>query len=114
MLEAAQTVLRDPSVLNATAFCLAAFGGQGLHYIKKWAEGEDWVFANVRRTVGALASNVAGMLGFVSTGALDDMTKIGTVIALGAFMGFSADSAFNKGERKQWSEAERAVKKPEQ
>jgi hypothetical protein len=111
MLEAAQTVLKDPSVLNATVFCAAAFAGQGLHHVKKWAEGEDWTMANFRRTVGALAGNVAGMLGFVATGALDDMAKIGTVIALGAFMGFSADSALNKGSRKEWTDEERKASK---
>ena len=111
MIEAAQTVLKDPSVLNATVFCVAAFSGQILHAVKKWAEGEAWVMANVRRTVGAFAGNIAGMLGFISTGVLDDMSKMGTIIALGVFMGFTADSALNKGGRKPWSDEERAARK---
>lgn len=109
-MDSIQTVLADPSVRNAAWFATAAVAGQTLHAVKKWAEGEAWVMANFRRTVGAVCGNIAGIVGFVSTGALDDMTKIGTVIALGVFMGFSADSALNKGARAEWTPEERAAK----
>ena len=110
MIEAAQKILQDQSVLNAVAFGSAAIIGQVLHAMKKWAEGEEWVLANVRRTVGAVVANFVAIAGFISTGALDSMPKIATVLALGLFMGFSADSAINKGGRKEWTEEERAAK----
>ena len=110
MIDAAQKVLQDPSVLNAIAFASAAIGGQVLHALKKWGEGEEWVLVNVRRTVGAVVANVVAIAGFISTGALDEITKIATVLALGLFMGFSADSAINKGARKPWTDAEREAK----
>ena len=113
MMEAAQTVLQDPSVLNATVFCVAAIGGQVLHAVKKWVDGYAWVMSNPRATVGAVIGNVTGMVGFISTGALDEVTKVGTVIALGLFMGLSADSVINRGSQRVWSDAEReAAKKP--
>ena len=111
MIDSIQTVLADPSVRNAAWFATAAIAGQTLHAVKKWAEGESWVMGNFRRTIGAISGNIAGIVGFVATGALDDMSKIGTVIALGAFMGFSADSALNKGGgRQEWTPEERAAK----
>jgi len=111
MIEAAQKVLQDQSVLNAVAFASAAIGGQVLHALKKWAEGEEWIMANVRRTIGAVVANFVAIAGFISTGALDSMPKIATVLALGLFMGFSADSAINKGGgRRPWTDEERATK----
>ena len=110
MNTAVQTVLKDPSVLNAVVFCIAALSGQILHAVKKWADGYQWVLSNPRATVGAVIGNLAGMVGFVSTGALDEITKIGTVIALGIFMGLTADSVLNRGQQRVWTEAERAEK----
>lgn len=110
MMEAAQKVLEDQSVLNAVAFASAAIAGQVLHALKKWAEGEEWVFVNAKRTIGAVVANFVAIVGFISTGALDSMPKIATVLALGVFMGFSADSAINKGVRKPWTDEERALK----
>lgn len=110
MNQAIQTVLKDPSVLNSVVFCVAAVAGQILHGIKKWTEGYIWVTANPRATVGAVIGNLAGMAGFISTGALDDITKIATVMWLGLFMGLSADSVLNKGSQKVWTEEERAAK----
>lgn len=110
MIDAAQKVLQDPSVLNATVFCVAALGGQLLHAVKKWTEGYQWVLSNPKATVGAVIGNLAGMVGFVSTGALDEITKIATVIALGLFMGMSADSALNKGTKVVWTPEQRAEK----
>lgn len=110
MNQAIQTVLKDPSVLNATVFCAAAVAGQVLHGVKKWAEGYQWVLTNPKATTGAVIANLMGMVGFISTGALDEITKIGTIIALGLFMGLSADSAINKGSQVVWSEEERKAK----
>ena len=97
-----QTMIQDASLVNAAVFCAAAVGGQFLHAVKKWTEGYDWVRSNMRATIGAVLANALGIVGFVSTGALDEVTKIATVISLGLFMGFSADSAVNKGSRKVW------------
>jgi hypothetical protein len=111
MMETAQKVLQDQSVLNSVAFASAAVGGQVLHALKKWSEGEAWIMANARRTVGAIIANFVAIAGFISTGALDEITKIATVLALGLFMGFSADSAINKGNgRVVWTDEERAAK----
>lgn len=99
----------DPSVLSAGIFCAAALGGQLLHAVKKWTEGYQWVTANPRQTVGAIIGNLTGMVGFISTGALDEITKVGTLAALGLFMGLSADSMLNKGKQDVWTEEERAT-----
>ncbi len=113
MIDAAQKVLQDQSVLNAVAFASAAILGQVLHALKKWAEGEAWILANAKRSVAAVIGNLIAIMGFISTGALDSMPKIATVLALGLFMGFSADSAINKGARREWTEAERNANKVE-
>lgn len=110
MNQAIQTVLKDPSMLNSVVFCVAAVAGQILHAIKKWTEGYVWVTSNPRATVGAVIGNLAGMAGFISTGALDDITKIATVMWLGVFMGLSADSVLNKGSKSIWTEEERKAK----
>ena len=108
MIEATQRLLADPSVLHAAVFCAAAIAGQVLHALKKWSEGEQWLLGNLRRTVGAVIGNLTAMAGFISTGTLTDIPALGTVIALGVFMGLSADSLLNKGAgRAGWSEAER-------
>jgi len=110
MIDAAQKVLQDPSVLNAVAFASAAIIGKALHAVKKSLEGEAWVTANIKRTAAAVIGNMIAIVGFISTGALDSMPKIATVLALGLFMGFSADSALNKGARKEWTDEERNAK----
>ena len=110
MIGAAQKVLNDPSVLNATVFCMAAVLGQIFHAVKKWTQGYDWVLSNPRATIGAIIGNITGMVGFIATGALDDIQKLGTVIALGLFMGLSADSVLNKGSQVKWSPTERKAK----
>jgi len=111
MNQAVQAMLQDASVVNATVFCTAAMCGQLLHMVKKWADGYERVLSNPRATVGALIGNISGMVGFVSTGALDEITKVGTVIALGIFMGLSADSVLNKGQQRVWTDDERAAAK---
>ena len=112
MMEAAQTVLQDPSVLKASVFCVAAAAGQLIHVAKKVREGYKWFFANPGATVAAIAANLVGMLGFVSPGGVTSL-DLGTLIALGLFMGKSADSVLNRGSQRVWSDAEReAAKKP--
>ena len=108
MMEAAQTVLQDPSVLKASVFCVAAAAGQLFHVAKKVREGYKWFFANPGATVAAIAANLVGMLGFVSLGGVTAL-DLGTVIALGLFMGHSADSAINKGSQIPWDDAKRAA-----
>lgn len=103
MQEAIQTVLENPTVLNASLFCVAALVGQIFHAIKKWAEGYNWIMDNFRRTIGAVIGNITGMIGFVSSGALDNIGSMGTLLALGLFMGLSADSVLNAGSRVKWT-----------
>lgn len=106
MNEAIQTTLADPTVLNSTLFCVAALLGQVLHAVKKWAEGYKYTRASIKRTIAAFIGNITGIIGFVSTGALDG-TQTGTVIALGMFMGLSANSIINKSTRPEWTEEQR-------
>ena len=103
-------LLKDQQVVNALIFTLAAGAGQLLHAIKKWSDGEAWVLANLRRTVGAVIGNLTGIIGFITTGALDGM-KVGALIALGIFMGLSADSILNKGSRAEWTDEQRKAAK---
>lgn len=110
MIEAAQTVLKDPSVLNAVVFACAAVVGQVLHAVKKLLEGEVWVLGNVKRTIAAVIGNFMAIAAFLAApNALSGM-QVGTILAFGLFMGFSADSVINKGVRKPWTEEERAKK----
>ena len=102
MQTAIQTVLDNPTVLNASLFCVAAMVGQIFHAIKKWAEGYDWIMGNFRRTVGAIIGNITGMVGFISSGTLDNIGSMGALIAFGLFMGLSADSVLNSGSRVKW------------
>lgn len=111
-MQAIQQALKDPSILNAVVFCACAGFGQLLHAVKKWTEGYAWVTANPRQTVAAIIGNMTGMLGFISTGALDEITKVGTVMALGIFMGLSADSVLNKGSKEIWTDEKRATVNP--
>ena len=99
----------DLSLLKATVFCIAAISGQLLHAIKKWSEGYAWVLSNPRATVGAVIANLTGMAGFISMGTLDGISALGTVGALGLFMGLSADSVLNKGAQKEWTDEQRAA-----
>lgn len=106
MNEAIQTTLSDPTVLSSTLFCIAAVFGQVLHAVKKWAEGYQYTRASIKRTIAALIGNITGVIGFVSTGALEG-TQVGTVIALGMFMGLSANSVINKSVRPEWTAEQR-------
>lgn len=110
MNQAVQTVLKDPSILNAVVFCIAALAGQILHAVQKWTQGYKWVLSNPRATVGAVIANLTGMVGFIGTGALDEITGIATVIALGLFMGLSADSVLNRGTKTVWTDEQRNQK----
>lgn len=103
-----QAILRNPDVVAAMVFCLAAGGGQALHAIKKWAEGTsaslwEWLFGNPRRTVAAVIGNGAGMLVFIQTGVLGPMTGLPNgwwaVLLLGFMNGYTADSALNRAAR---------------
>ena len=105
-MEAAQTVLQDPSVLKASVFCVAAAAGQLIHVAKKIREGYKWLWANPGATVAAIAANLVGMLGFVSLGGVTAL-DLGTVIALGLFMGHSADSVLNRGAQRVFTDEER-------
>lgn len=109
MNEAIQTTLFDPSVMSSTLFCISALFGQILHTVKKWAEGYHYTHASIKRFIAAIIGNFTGIIGFVSTGALDGM-QIGTLIAFGLFMGLSANSIINKGERTEWSYGQRLEK----
>ena len=110
MNQAIQTVLKDPAVLNSVVFCAGALAGQILHAAKKWAEGYVWVASNPKATVGALVANLAGMAGFIATGALDAIPSPVTALWMGIFMGLSADSVINRGAKKPWTDEERAKK----
>lgn len=102
-------LLKDQTIVNALIFTGAALLGQLLHAVKKWAEGDAWLLVNIRRTVAALIANVTAIVGFIMTGALNGIPDVYTVILLGLTMGFSTDSTINKGQRKEWTEEERAA-----
>ncbi len=106
-----QTALKNPDALAALIFCAAALGGQVLHAIKKWCDGEDWVLSNLRRTVGAVIGNMVGMVVFIQTGVLAPIMAqqngLFAIVLFGIYNGFSADSALNKGTRKVLTEDER-------
>jgi len=110
-MQSIQLALKDPSILNAVVFCACAGIGQILHAVKKWTEGYQWVTANPRQTVAAIIGNMTGMFGFISTGSLDEISKIGTVVSLGIFMGLSADSVLNKGSKEVWTQEQREAGK---
>lgn len=98
MDDAIQKVLVDESVLKLSAYVIAVLTGQVGHALKKWAEGESrsklgWLRPSPKQALAALIANLAVILSFASTGALDGLT-VGTCIALGLFQGVTA-SSFN-------------------
>ena len=109
MIDAAQTALKDPSILNAAVFCVAAVGGQVLHAVKKWSDGYDWVFSNPRATVGALIANFTGMAAFVALGNLESIQSMAALIGFGISWGLGTDSVVNRGSQRAWTDEERAA-----
>ena len=108
-----QAILNDKTVINAIIFCLAAFLGQVLHAVKKWADGEvsnplDWITISARHTTSAILGNLGGMIAFISTGVLEPMTP-GALLIFGLMNGFTADSALNKATRQAWTPEQRAT-----
>lgn len=108
MQDMIQTVVADPGVRNGVLFASAAIVGQILHGVKKWAEGEDIMFSNPKRTVAAIIGNLSAILGAMAMG-LDNLS-ISQAILAGATLGLAADSVLNKGERKVWPAEKRAKK----
>lgn len=106
-----QAILKNPDILAALIFCAAAFAGQVLHAIKKWADGEQWILSEPRRTVGAIIGNMVGMVVFIQTGVLAPIMAqpngLFALILFGLTNGFTSDSALNKGTRKLISEEDR-------
>ena len=100
--------LKDQSLINALIFAVAALSGQLLHAVKKWSDGEAWLLANPRRTIGACIGNLTAIAGFITSGTIDGM-KLAQLIFLGVFMGLSADSVLNKGARAEWTPEQRAA-----
>lgn len=112
-------IFNNPDVAAALLFCVTAVGGQVLHAIKKWGDGEveciaDWFRTGIRGTVSAMIANVAGMLLFVQTGILTAIYQAQhgwwALILFGFMNGFTSDSGLNKGIRKVWTPEERAAK----
>ena len=106
-------ILHSPDVQAAALFCLSACLGQFLHFVKKWAEGQEWVLSNLRRTIGAAIGNIGGMVVFIQTGVLGPLMALPNgmfaVAMFGFINGFSLDSALNKGTKKIWTDEERAA-----
>ena len=101
MQDLVQTVVNDPGVRNSVLFAGSAIAGQILHVVKKWAEGEKWVFSNPRRTVAAIIGNISGIVAALTVAGVDNLT-IAQCLAAGVTLGLSADSLLNKGTRKVW------------
>lgn len=98
-------------IFNVVAFVAASFGGQLLNAVSRWANGEvhcimDWMRTNPRRTVAAFIANIMAVGGALIGLGIETMTFT-QVIVLGATMGFSADSAINKGKRTVWNDDKR-------
>lgn len=105
-----QTTLADPGVRHAALFAVAALAGQTLHGVKKWTAGEEWMFANLKRTVAAVITNLTAVVAAIQLG-LDNLT-LSQLLATGMMLGLSADALTNKGVRKPWSEEKREEKAP--
>lgn len=105
-----QTTLADPGVRHAALFTAAALAGQAIHGVKKWTAGEEWMFANLKRTVAAVIANLTAVVAAIQLG-LDNLT-LSQLLAAGVTLGLSADTLVNKGVRKQWSEEKREERTP--
>ena len=113
-------IFDKPQVAAALLFCMGAIGGQVMHAIKKWADGEvdcisAWLLGNPKRAVSAAIGNGAGMLIFIQTGVLGSIyqTPDGwwALCLLGFMNGFTADSALNKATRSAWTPEKREAAK---
>ena len=104
-------VLKDPAILNAGVYIVAAFAGQIFFAVKLWAGKQiecvwDRFGDDPRASVAAVISNITVMVGVVAILPLDTM-PLSACLLTGFLQGISADSTLNKSERRQWSEAER-------
>lgn len=116
-------ILSLPATIEGQIVFLAVASsmvGLFANYVVKWAKGEIagslWCYlfhSNVRRTVLSFCSSVGAAIGLVSVGAFEPAgVFIGWKMTafIGAQTGYFLDSAVNKGERKEWTPSERAVR----
>ena len=100
-----QTVVTDPGVRNGILFASAAVGGQVLHIIKKWAQGEGNMFTNPKRAVAAAIGNLTAIFTAMLVG-VDNLT-LSQALITGMLTGLGANSMLFKGERAEWTPNER-------
>ena len=119
MKQIALDVFANKEAVAALVFCLAAAAGQILHAVKKWADGDaecllSWFTTGLRATVGAIISNMVGMVVFVQTGVLEPILALPnggwSLFLFGLMQGFSIDSGLNKGARTAWTAEERTAR----
>lgn len=109
MQDMIQAVVADRAVMNEVLFASSAIVGQILHAIKKWAEGDDVMFSNIRRTVAAIIGNLTAIIGAMAMG-LGNL-DISQAILAGLTLGLAANSVLNRGARREWSKERREAKK---
>lgn len=101
----------DKSVANALLLIVGAGLGQCLFWVSRWANGEQWVMCNFRRTVAAMIGNITALAALLAAGTTDGMS-VAAAFFSGLTLGVAADSLLNKGARKEWTDEQREEKKP--
>lgn len=100
---------------------LAGTFGMVAHYTVKWFKGEiagslfEYLFVqNFRGTVLSMFSFIGLALTSIITGVFEATGGVfvgwTTVLWFGLTQGFAVDAIANKGDRKEWTDQERAVK----
>ena len=111
MNNAIQTVLQDKSILNSSLYLSATVIGILSSWAWKWATGQVQCFFDMLRTFKArtatsFSTQLAVVITFISSGALDNVS-FAVAISLGLLAGGAIDAAIIKGKTKIWSKRER-------
>lgn len=103
----------DKTHLAQLVFLAGAILGQVMFWLKRWAQDEKPIMGYVKRTVAAVIGNFTGVVTILVSGALGTMSPE-AAFSYGIFLGISADSVLNRGERKEWPDVKREDEKRQQ
>lgn len=112
LLAAISKALSGPASVNVVLFFIAAAGGQVLHGVWKWTQGDsasvlDWFTSNKKATVAAIIVNITATIAAISLLPIETMSAYACLYA-GALCGLGGDT-FNKGARAEWTPEQRAA-----
>lgn len=112
MIDTAQKVLQEPSVLNGALFTISALFGQVANFGVRWLRKEAVCFLHYffrdhwRLSLAAFITNVVGIVSAIALVGLEGQKPM-WIIATGIGLGFMADSIINKGRRVKYDKEDK-------